>query len=553
MATAAEKKDKKKIKKQTLSEFLGQSSSTNWADDADDSFIPKEPGQTQPPQDARNASQWRNNDGAPRMPAERAERPEKGAPEHPPYTCFVGNLPFDATQDSIRDFFTEQAVKSVRLVNDKTSGTFKGFGYVEFETRDDLIQAVQLSGTSFSGRTIKLDFTEPRPERPGNDRGDRQGPFGRGGGGFRSEGGANFGRDSMGTGVVEQQPERRGRGGGGGVGGGGRGGFGGGAAEFNRDSMGNSVEARGGGGRGGGGGGNVEFSRDSMGSERPDQPAGERRRDPQQPGYAPPQFSRDAMESQKPDEFHPERTEGRGRGRGAPRAERAEPPSFSRDTMGSEQPEVPVRREAPSFSRDSMATTGNDSGTDVQPQQQERRPKVERPPPNFSRDAMQTEKAESPPERFQRGRGRGAAAKDSTEETSEEKPKKPALTESSWRRGPEPEAATPEKPAEPAEEKVVPKEKAVESWRGDAAPAAPTAPATTAAAPAAPTTSSRLSHGKSNWMQAESAAIKAQPAVAPPAKAAVEKKTDKEKDKKPKQINNPFELLAASGSGKKKK
>lgn len=38
----------------------------------------------------------------------------------------------------------------------------KGFGYVEFETVDGLQKALDLSGTSLQGRTIRTSVAEPR-------------------------------------------------------------------------------------------------------------------------------------------------------------------------------------------------------------------------------------------------------------------------------------------------------------------------------------------------------------------------------------------------------
>jgi len=124
---------------------------------------------------------------------------------------YVGNLPFQATEEDVGGWFTQAGVTpaNITLVRDRFSGQPRGFGFVEVNTDDEASRAIQgLNGHDFMGRNIVVN--EARPPREG----------GGGGGGGRGGGGG-------------------GRGGYGGGGGGGRGG--------------------GGGGRGGGGGGNRRF------------------------------------------------------------------------------------------------------------------------------------------------------------------------------------------------------------------------------------------------------------------------------------------------------
>ncbi|KAG6026591.1 hypothetical protein E4U40_001981 [Claviceps sp. LM458 group G5] len=138
----------------------------------------------------------------------------------PSDTLFVGNLPFDVDQETVRVFFSEVAeTTSVRLPTDPESGNLKGFGYVSFNSIDDAKSAFeQLNGSSIgngrNSRTVRLDFAGARPPpREG-------GGFGGRGGGGRGGGGRGGGRGRGGD---------RGRGGRGGFGGRGGGGFGTGA------------------------------------------------------------------------------------------------------------------------------------------------------------------------------------------------------------------------------------------------------------------------------------------------------------------------------------
>jgi len=50
----------------------------------------------------------------------------------------------------------------VRIVEDKLERKPKGFGYVEFSTLDGLKKALDLSGTPFQGRNVRVSVADPR-------------------------------------------------------------------------------------------------------------------------------------------------------------------------------------------------------------------------------------------------------------------------------------------------------------------------------------------------------------------------------------------------------
>ncbi len=89
---------------------------------------------------------------------------------------YVGNLPFDATEDAVRDLFAQHGeVHSVTLINDRDTGRPRGFGFVEMDGGSDAIAA--LNGVDFGGRALKVN--EAR------ERGSGGGGGGGGGGGRR--------------------------------------------------------------------------------------------------------------------------------------------------------------------------------------------------------------------------------------------------------------------------------------------------------------------------------------------------------------------------------
>ena len=83
-------------------------------------------------------------------------------PSKPPFTVHLGNMPFDATNYDVEGFFTGCDVSSVRIVEDKLDQKPKGFAYVEFKTADGIKKALDLNGSQFMGRNIRISVAEPR-------------------------------------------------------------------------------------------------------------------------------------------------------------------------------------------------------------------------------------------------------------------------------------------------------------------------------------------------------------------------------------------------------
>jgi RNA recognition motif-containing protein len=78
---------------------------------------------------------------------------------------YVGNLPFDATEDDIRSLFAEHgSVSSVALITDRQTGAPRGFGFVEMESGAD--QAIKaLDDHALNGRNLKVNEAKPKTER----------------------------------------------------------------------------------------------------------------------------------------------------------------------------------------------------------------------------------------------------------------------------------------------------------------------------------------------------------------------------------------------------
>jgi len=81
-------------------------------------------------------------------------------------SIYVGNLPFTASEDDVRVMFAQYGeVGSVKLITDRDTGRPRGFGFVEMSASeaDAAIQA--LNGQEMSGRRLRVNEAEPRPQR----------------------------------------------------------------------------------------------------------------------------------------------------------------------------------------------------------------------------------------------------------------------------------------------------------------------------------------------------------------------------------------------------
>ena len=87
---------------------------------------------------------------------------------------YVGNLPYSATETSLREAFSASGtVETVSLITDRDSGQSKGFGFVEMSTDAEAQAATQaMNGTSLDGRQIKVSEAKPKASGGGGNRRD---------------------------------------------------------------------------------------------------------------------------------------------------------------------------------------------------------------------------------------------------------------------------------------------------------------------------------------------------------------------------------------------
>ena len=92
---------------------------------------------------------------------------------------YVGNLPFSATEDEVRELFEKHGnVHSVALINDRETGRPRGFGFIELDDDAATAAVAALNGYEMDGRPLKVNEAQDRPKRGGG---------GGGGGGGRRD------------------------------------------------------------------------------------------------------------------------------------------------------------------------------------------------------------------------------------------------------------------------------------------------------------------------------------------------------------------------------
>lgn len=172
MATSSGKKGKKASKKNKLSlgEFLTDGNAaavsqvqvavpvkfSNWADECDEDEDDR-PTRTQliALPTAPRATRLLNDDTV---------------PHNPPYQAYISNLPYDLTDSDVYEFFAGMEISSLRLPtrDDGEPGRLRGFGYVEFANRQDLIDALSITEPIIHNRRIRIDLSSE------SDRGRQQ-------------------------------------------------------------------------------------------------------------------------------------------------------------------------------------------------------------------------------------------------------------------------------------------------------------------------------------------------------------------------------------------
>jgi RNA recognition motif-containing protein len=116
---------------------------------------------------------------------------------------YVGNLPYDTTEEDLRTLFAQAGtVASVAVIRDRDTGRSKGFGFVEMGSQADAQNAItKFNSYRLGDRTLTVNPARPREERSGGGSGGYGGGGSRGGsGGYGGSRGGGSNRNRSGGG-----------------------------------------------------------------------------------------------------------------------------------------------------------------------------------------------------------------------------------------------------------------------------------------------------------------------------------------------------------------
>ena len=81
-------------------------------------------------------------------------------------TLYVGNLPYRANEDAVRELFQKfGVVVNVRLMKDRQTGRRRGFGFVELSDDNEANTAIsEMHETDIEGRKLVVNEARPRED-----------------------------------------------------------------------------------------------------------------------------------------------------------------------------------------------------------------------------------------------------------------------------------------------------------------------------------------------------------------------------------------------------
>ncbi|KAJ8674776.1 hypothetical protein QAD02_010562 [Eretmocerus hayati] len=82
---------------------------------------------------------------------------EENIPMHPPFVAYISNLPYEVDEEDLAEFLKDMRVSNMRLP--KLDSKMKGYGYVEFEDRQSLVAAINMTDTTLKARRVRIEVS----------------------------------------------------------------------------------------------------------------------------------------------------------------------------------------------------------------------------------------------------------------------------------------------------------------------------------------------------------------------------------------------------------
>ncbi len=84
---------------------------------------------------------------------------------------YVGNLPYTADEDQLRDVFAPYGeIEELALIMDRETGRPKGFAFITFKTQQAAETALEQNGKNLGGRPLKVNIAVEKASRGGRGR-----------------------------------------------------------------------------------------------------------------------------------------------------------------------------------------------------------------------------------------------------------------------------------------------------------------------------------------------------------------------------------------------
>jgi cold-inducible RNA-binding protein len=79
---------------------------------------------------------------------------------------YVGNLPFDVTEEDLRNLLAQHGpVNEIAVIMDKVTGRARGFAFATMNSPEAATAAIQaLNGKDWKGRALTVNEARPREE-----------------------------------------------------------------------------------------------------------------------------------------------------------------------------------------------------------------------------------------------------------------------------------------------------------------------------------------------------------------------------------------------------
>lgn len=84
---------------------------------------------------------------------------------------YVGNIPYGKTEEDLKALFEQYGpVASVKYINDRETGRFRGFGFVEMGDESEAKEAIKnLENHEYDGRNLRVNEARPKEPRAPRD------------------------------------------------------------------------------------------------------------------------------------------------------------------------------------------------------------------------------------------------------------------------------------------------------------------------------------------------------------------------------------------------